>query len=258
MEFPYHGVGSYHQGTPVGPARWPHHDIIFSMKGSFHLEFDKRSMELTEGNAVLIPPGNRFHGATESETAVMWVLHFRGYKPPRKSSIFNRARRPVHIANACVTPFDRELLHEFSRTWKGVKNKPRQLAISLLGKLIFCRLEYSLSRQADSSPPYLRVITDQVLAGNFHLNITQMARLADISVSHFRSQFRKHYRLSPLEFLQQSRVKEAARLLSETCLPIKEIGQRVGYGDLVAFHRAFRRETGTTPAVYRRRYYGIV
>ncbi len=215
-------------------------------------------MALTEGRAVLVPPGNQFHGTTESETAVMWVLHFKGYKSPRKSSVFNRARRPFLIANACVTPFDRELLHEFSRTWKSAKSRLKEQAVLLMGTLILSRLEYSLCRQTNSPPPFLRAVSDQVFAENFSLTVAQMAGLAGVSSSHFRSQFRKHYRLSPLEFRLQSRVKEATRLLSETWLPIKEIGRRVGYGDLVAFHRAFRRETGTTPAVYRKRYYGIV
>jgi AraC-like DNA-binding protein len=46
----------------------------------------------------------------------------------------------------------------------------------------------------------------------------------------------------------------ARRLLSDTRLPIKEVGHRVGYEGARAFARAFIREAGCTPAIYRRQH----
>jgi AraC-like DNA-binding protein len=53
------------------------------------------------------------------------------------------------------------------------------------------------------------------------------------------------------------RSAEACRLLVETNLTLKTIAARLGYADVVAFHRAFKTRTGFTPGQYRQRY-GII
>ncbi len=40
--------------------------------------------------------------------------------------------------------------------------------------------------------------------------------------------------------------------LSNPEIPIKRIADRVGFSEVSAFHRAFKRWTGTTPSQYRR------
>jgi AraC-like DNA-binding protein len=51
--------------------------------------------------------------------------------------------------------------------------------------------------------------------------------------------------------LDQIRNETAARRLAEDRLSIAEIGFLLGVSDLSAFHRAFKRWTGTTPAAFR-------
>ncbi len=55
------------------------------------------------------------------------------------------------------------------------------------------------------------------------------------------------------EILDGVRADEARRALSTTELPLAEIGYRLGYADLAAFSRAFKRWTGTAPGLFRRR-----
>ena len=43
----------------------------------------------------------------------------------------------------------------------------------------------------------------------------------------------------------------AKHLLVSTNEPIKEIAYDLGFADTTAFHRAFKRSTGTTPQAYR-------
>jgi AraC-like DNA-binding protein len=54
--------------------------------------------------------------------------------------------------------------------------------------------------------------------------------------------------------LRDGVVEEIAKsALSQTTVPISEIALRVGYSELSAFDRAFRRLTGMTPLEYRAR-----
>jgi AraC-like DNA-binding protein len=68
----------------------------------------------------------------------------------------------------------------------------------------------------------------------------------------FRRKFRDATGAPPHEYVIQSRVAEARRLLGETDLPIKSIAQRLGYNDVYFFSRQFRKFAGVPPALFRR------
>jgi AraC-like DNA-binding protein len=53
--------------------------------------------------------------------------------------------------------------------------------------------------------------------------------------------------------LHEARTATATLLLTQTDLPLKTVAARSGFDDLSYFHRVFRRQTGLTPLVYRRR-----
>jgi transcriptional regulator GlxA family with amidase domain len=62
---------------------------------------------------------------------------------------------------------------------------------------------------------------------------------------------------TPLEYLQRVRIEAAKRQLEATRENVVQVAARVGYEDLSAFRRLFRRHTGLTPTDYRRRYGGL-
>lgn len=55
------------------------------------------------------------------------------------------------------------------------------------------------------------------------------------------------------KYLDSYRIREATRLISdrENKAPFKQISEDVGYGSISVFYKAFKRETGCTPAIYR-------
>ena len=57
--------------------------------------------------------------------------------------------------------------------------------------------------------------------------------------------------LTPRRFLLEIRLEHARHLLIGSGLPIKAIAREAGYGDVVAFHRAFAGFFSETPASYR-------
>lgn len=84
-------------------------------------------------------------------------------------------------------------------------------------------------------------------------SLKEIAEFAGWSVSYFRDQFRITSGRSLGDFLKQRRMGEAARLLAETRLPIKEISAQAGYSEVAAFHRAFHIRYKVTPGKYRDR-----
>ena len=64
--------------------------------------------------------------------------------------------------------------------------------------------------------------------------------------------FGKYAGVTPLKYLTGIRIEEAQRLLSDTDLPICEVGERVGYPDQFHFSKTFRKATGMNPSAYRK------
>ena len=82
-----------------------------------------------------------------------------------------------------------------------------------------------------------------------HQKIAEELGMAEVT---FRRKFRAATGAPPHEYVLQSRVSEARRLLGETDLPIKSIAQGLGYNDVYFFSRQFKKFAGVPPALYRR------
>lgn len=87
---------------------------------------------------------------------------------------------------------------------------------------------------------------------NHALTVDDLAREAGLSRHHFSRLFARHNGLAPAAWLIEQRVKEAARLLRGTKLPLKAIATQCGFPNPNYLGRVFRRHTGVPPATYRR------
>jgi AraC-like DNA-binding protein len=81
--------------------------------------------------------------------------------------------------------------------------------------------------------------------------LESLAAAAGMSRTVFADKFREVFAQSPNEFVQEFRLKFAARLLKTTSLPIKTIAVSVGYSSRSYFSRAFRTAYAMDPSAYR-------
>ena len=85
------------------------------------------------------------------------------------------------------------------------------------------------------------------------LDITAIAKMAMLSVSHFYRSFRKVYGVSPYQYGQQRRLEKGAELLRSKCMPVQDIAFSCGFPDLPSFSRAFKKAYGLSPVQFRKR-----
>jgi transcriptional regulator GlxA family with amidase domain len=81
-----------------------------------------------------------------------------------------------------------------------------------------------------------------------------LARELGMSTRNFIRRFKAATGLAPVDYLQRLRVRAAQRLLEEQHVTVQEVGRAVGYDDAAFFRALFRRHTGVTPTLYRRRF----
>ena len=91
------------------------------------------------------------------------------------------------------------------------------------------------------------------LSHDLHLRVAVREIAAEIGVGYetFRKLFRRYQGASPKEYRVRRRIDQARHLLSAEQLSVKEIAVRLGYPDVAAFVKQFRRVTGKTPSQFR-------
>lgn len=259
IRFHRHGYGLFDRKRTVGPAVWPHYDLLFVHSGRLSVKLmEDHELTLERGQGVLIWPYTPFHGRALTRQVRASAHHFeveRGATDPFDLLLTQREgwseqRRPT--GRDVERDVERALTlarHE-EQTPRMLTMRRGLLALILAegGFLETKPAEQSLRIEVDSLETWVRA----GLAEN--PGIAELAEYSGFSQSRFRTLFKAEQGRSAGEFLRKIREVEARRLLTETNQPLKAIAAALGHADAVVFHRSFVSRVGETPARYRKRH----
>lgn len=79
------------------------------------------------------------------------------------------------------------------------------------------------------------------------MKIARIAAVCHMSESHFRRLFEENIGMTPVEYLNQIRVKKACDMIKKTGYSMEEIAMKAGFTTTSTFNRNFKRITGTSP-----------
>lgn len=135
--------------------------------------------------------------------------------------------------------------------------------LAKLAELLFMEaVRRYLGTQAHDSQAWTAGLHDPVIAralGLLHSQLPRrwttedLARAVALSRSAFADRFTRLVGKPPMRYLAQQRLERAAVLLDQHSEPIAKIAYEVGYESEAAFSRAFKRERGISPAIWRHR-----
>ena len=91
---------------------------------------------------------------------------------------------------------------------------------------------------------YVRMHFDQVI------RMETLADISGLSMSQLERNFKKIFHMTPLQFIQKTRLEHALRLLDQN-MTITEIAACCGYTDHSAFSRQFKQLTGVSPSQFK-------
>lgn len=83
------------------------------------------------------------------------------------------------------------------------------------------------------------------------LCVATLGEITGIEPSYLSKMFKKKYQISVSNYILETRIGQAKELLKSTDMAIWEIAEQVGFLDSNSFIRAFKRQEGVTPGVYR-------
>ncbi|OAM87013.1 helix-turn-helix transcriptional regulator [Termitidicoccus mucosus] len=258
-----HSYGQFDRRHTIAPVAWPHFDLLHVHAGRLRLRVgDTPEFFLKSGESVLIFPHTPFSGGAAGDGRVRAsVQHFALEEPVDSENAVLRAwagRKQgfALLAGPNANSVDRDVARAMELATRPANAVNTALRAAQLTLLLGRFLQAAPSRpppETSSAESLHQIMTWARTRGGV-VTVGEMARRAGYSAAHFRLLFTAAFNERPAAFLLRLRMNEAQRLLRETRGTIKEIAGKTGYADAVAFHRAFVRRTGRTPANYRRQF----
>lgn len=83
------------------------------------------------------------------------------------------------------------------------------------------------------------------------VKVSQLAEVCHFSESYFRKVFLEMKGMSPIDYLNSIRIREACRMLLNSTDTVRMVGERCGYTSVTTFERNFRQRTGMLPSQWR-------
>lgn len=143
--------------------------------------------------------------------------------------------QPVHPAQLIISQslscaLAHHMVHRFGRAWPASSERASGLPAASL-KLVISYIEENLGEP---------------------MTLDALAGLANVSRFHFARQFRRNTDLSPMAYVERSRLQRAKDLIRSGTLSLTEIAALLGFADQSHFTRRFRRQFGYTPSAFAR------
>ncbi|HWB24654.1 MAG TPA: AraC family transcriptional regulator [Chitinophagaceae bacterium] len=99
---------------------------------------------------------------------------------------------------------------------------------------------------------YAKDFIDSCYTGN--ITLQQLSSVACLNSAYLLRQFKKHFSVTPYQYIIHKRLAEAKHRLETTSAPVTEICFTVGYGDVTSFAKLFKQYFQLTPEKYRLNY----
>lgn len=258
-------------------------EILYFSDGEFRLEINMEQFFVHSEALYFINPGELHSIYTEKssgsgEDAIVFsldTLSFDSYDAAQMQLIqpiqngkmlFPRCLLPDHPGFLPVRNAFLETMHSFGHTLneesfleKGavtddltsqlfIKSSLLRILAVLSRYRLFTPTEKNLDKRVEGIKTVLTYIRENYKE---KIYIQDLAAQVHMNEQYFCRFFKKSIGRSPMEYLNEYRIKQAMRLLKETDLPVMEVCLECGYNNLGNFLRAFKKHTETTPLKYR-------
>jgi len=229
----------------------PEHQLVIGLQGCADFEVMGQGGAVNRLHACLVPGGesHAFSGRGQNHMLIMdlptQASGLADYADERLEALFERPRfiQLDHHLQGLLDFADHSLNQPL--TAAGLNWHLGGVLLHALHERLLAP-EQTRSRGLDAAE--LQHIDDFVQQ---HLDqgvsVAALAGRVHVSPSHFHSLFREATGKTPHQHVLELRLREAAKLLRETSLPVAQLASRCGFSSQSALNHAMRRQFGLTP-----------
>lgn len=258
-------------------------EILYFFGGEFCIEINMEPFFVNSEALYFINPGELHSISTEKagspgEDAIVFSLDILSsdscddaqiqlIKPIQNGKmLFPRCLLPNHPGFLPVRDAFLDTMHSFGQTLNEaaplengavtddmtnqlfIKSSLLRILAVLSSHRLFTPTEKNLDKRVEGIKAVLTYIRENYKE---KIYIQDLAAQVHMNEQYFCRFFKKSIGRSPMEYLNEYRIKQAMELLKETDLPVMEVCLECGYNNLGNFLRAFKKYTETTPLKYR-------
>jgi AraC-like DNA-binding protein len=146
--------------------------------------------------------------------------------------------------------------HSMLNYFRGENRPPDHILVLKLKELLITLMNCDpmlttyFNKLAESDKPSLEQIMEKNFC--FNLKLEDYAELTHRSLSSFKRDFTKHFRMSPGKWLSQRKVHHAANMIVNSNLSVSQVAFDSGFEDLSHFSRVFKKIMGINPSDYKK------
>lgn len=234
-------------------------ELLYVIEGRGWAQIGEHRCELAQGNLVVLDPSVLHEEHSDKQSPLRFAFcaidsfAIEGLPP---CGLLSAGRYPVIETGDCRYRMESvfaDLIHETSEQVSFCNDMSNSLVSMLLVLAIRLLLAQPTSRPTAMSEECSRVA--EFINSNYSepLSLADLSQTVYVSKHHLAHIFKSQTGVSPIRYLINKRISEAKRLLRETELTVGEISVQVGYNDPVYFSQIFKKSTGMSPSVYRKK-----
>lgn len=226
----------------------PH--LIFFLEGLVQDFRKKQTLIRTPATLIVIPADER-HATHFSELVRTFEMVLPSSWAERVRNVTPLLERPIDFESGPPVRLATRLYQEFQN-----HNTLTPLMLEGLMLELLAEMARNTPPIAEANRPSWLNHTRDYLHAYFteRLSLATIADKAGVHPSHLVRSFRQHFHCTIGEYVRNLRIQQARQELAQSETPIHEIALALGYSDQSHFTTAFKRETGISPAEFRRIY----
>jgi AraC family transcriptional regulator of arabinose operon len=230
--------------------------LIYCARGQGWCEMEGRTHPVRAGDVLIVPPRapHRCGPDPEDPWSIPWIQVTGENVQPLLTQLGVTTQAPVMavgddprilaLFDDAVSQVEDTVSYNTTTLFHTSQTVGHLLAVILRSQRAYSGKPLDPKERISRCLDYMRQHLDEPL----HLD--RLARVANLSPSHFSATFQKETGHAPMEYFVRLRLERAADLLTSTNCSVKEVALQLKYTDPANFCRAFRKLFGTTPSEY--------
>lgn len=236
----------------------PDYQILYIASGKAEFILDGAAVSIPAGNMVLYRPNEaqQYTYYLKDRPEVYWI-HFTGYEVPSlllDAGFSLESGSGRILRTGCASRYQ-ELFLSLIRELQLPRPYMGELSALYFKELLFT-VRRKMAEGGTNRPQIQKEMEHAVhfFHENFssEIDISGYAAGLHMSTCWFIRSFKQYMGVPPLQYLTAIRINKAKELLESTDCSIGEIGEIVGYDNPLYFSRIFKKQTGLSPAAYRK------
>lgn len=228
----------------------PNNKFYFVKEGEIEIIVGNSTIIVGENEWLFLPAGVlHSYRLTQKKYAKLYWIHFE--LSLNDKSFFSSLSSPTKIkvtqSNKIINLFDKIFKHSKTNTL---------LAQLEVANCVNGLVSFFMNKLPSQIPLHDDDSIDEIInfiTMHYHekFSLTELASKANFSVSQFTNNFKKRTGVSPIYYINLTRLEHAKYLLEQTTFPVGVIMEKVGYLDSAYFSKIFKKYYGVSPQKYR-------